>query len=102
VAGIPSVADGPGVVALNLRTVQANPNAPVGGFLRVWPSEGLEPITPSINYTSASTYRTDRASTGPIFHHPLFDNLIRPPAPQSAVGPTVRKTCSGSSPEGLL
>ena len=65
VAGIPSVADGLGAVALNLRTVQANPNAPASGFLRVWPSDGLEPVTSSLNYTSAYIYRTDLAMVVP-------------------------------------
>jgi hypothetical protein len=63
VAGIPAVADGLGTVALNLRTVQTG--APSSGFLRVWPSDSVEPATSSINYTSANTYRTDLAIVAP-------------------------------------
>jgi hypothetical protein len=64
VAGIPAVADGLGAVALNLRTIQPTTGA-AGGYLRLWPSDQIEPATSNVNYTTANTYRTDLAIVAP-------------------------------------
>ncbi|MDQ1742976.1 MAG: hypothetical protein QOE23_1315 [Pseudonocardiales bacterium] len=65
VAGIPAVADdGLGAVALNLRTIQPTTGA-ASGYLRLWPSDQMEPATSNVNYTTANTYRTDLAIVAP-------------------------------------
>ncbi len=63
VLGIPAVSDGLAAVALNLRTVETS--TPGSGFLRVWPSDAIEPTTSSVNYTNLNTYRTDLAIVAP-------------------------------------
>jgi hypothetical protein len=63
VAGIPTVADGLGAVALNLRTV--HPAGAAGGYLRLWPSDQAEPATSNVNYTTDNVYRTDLAIVAP-------------------------------------
>ncbi len=59
VAGIPSMQDGVGAIALNMRTVQASTTTPATGNLRAWPSDQVEPSTSVLNYTSQNIYRTN-------------------------------------------
>lgn len=65
VGGLPTVASGLAAVALNLRTVQSSSNTTAGGYLRLWPSDRPEPVTSSLNYTAANTYRTNLAIVAP-------------------------------------
>lgn len=62
IKGIPAVGSGIGALALNLRTVNSGTS---GGYLRVWPSTGVEPSTSMVNYVSGDLYRTNMAVIAP-------------------------------------